>query len=49
LIIEGEVPRDRGQSGLYRFEIVVERADKWVDLLADFVQEGGHIVTFAGP
>mgnify|MGYP006928189775 CR=1 FL=1 len=47
LIIEGDVPRNAGEPGLYRFEIVVERADEWVKLLADFVQEGGQVVSFA--
>jgi len=49
LIIEGDVPRNSGQNGLYRFEIVVERADQWVDALKDFVQEGGQVVSFAAP
>ncbi len=46
LIIEGDVPRDSGKNGLYRFEIVVEHADQWVDALAEFVQEGGQVVSF---
>jgi len=47
LIIEGDVPRAVGRVGLYRFEIVVTDADAWVMRLADFVRDGGQVVSFA--
>jgi hypothetical protein len=47
LVIEGDVPRDSGRVGLYRFEIVVVDADQWVERLKTFVREGGQVVSFA--
>jgi len=49
LVIEGEVPRDVGRPGLYRFEIVVADADQWVGRLKSFVRDGGQVVSFAAP
>jgi len=49
LVIEGDVPRDSGRVGLYRFEIVVADADHWVRRLEGFVRADGQIASFAVP
>jgi hypothetical protein len=39
LVIEGVIPVANGPDGLYRFEIVVADATRWVELLSPFVVE----------
>lgn len=40
LVIEGDMPRGDGNTGLYRFELVVTDGPGWAQALAPFVREG---------
>jgi hypothetical protein len=42
LVLEGKAPAKRGE-GLYRFELTLEDAGPWVELLRPFVEDGGAI------